>query len=75
MGDRLTSKRLANLCNDNMFIQLDSKMDRQEFSMLAYDAPKYPEIYKRLAEYEDIGTVEELKRLKEIVKELKYELE
>ena len=51
--ERLTVKRLARLCNDDMFVQLDSKMKRQEFDMLAYSAPKYPEIYKKLADYED----------------------
>lgn len=49
---RLTCKTLKVACDS--FISLDSKEERTKFRLLAEAAPKYEELYKRLAEYEDL---------------------
>lgn len=50
--DRMTNYRLASVC-DGSFVSLDDKEEFIKFKLLADLAPKYEELYKRLAEYED----------------------
>ena len=70
--ERLTNSRLEKCCD--YFVSFGSKESKREYRELAEDAPKYEQLYKRLAEYEKIGTVEEFKALKEIDEDvrLKY---
>lgn len=49
--ERLTNKKLKIACNH--FINLGSREEVAKYRMLAESAPKYEEIYKKLAEYED----------------------
>lgn len=64
MSERLTCKTLASVC-DGSFVQMDSKEKSVKFRLLAEQAPKYEQLYKRLSEYEEIGTAEEFRELKE----------
>lgn len=60
---RLTNNKLKTIC-DGYFVNLASKEEAVKYRMLVEDAPKYEELYRKLADYEDIGTVEEFKVLK-----------
>lgn len=50
--ERLTNKKLKTLC-DGSFVYFGSDEERVKYRMLAESAPKYEEIYKKLADYED----------------------
>lgn len=49
--ERMTSDKLKLVC-DNYFVSFGSKEEQMKYRMLAEAAPKYNELYKRLAEYE-----------------------
>ena len=49
---RLTNKKLKVACD--YFISFASKEERTKYRMLAESAPNYEEIYRKLAEYEDL---------------------
>ncbi len=49
--ERLTNPKLKMACDS--FISFASREERTKYRMMAESAPKYEEIYKRLAEYED----------------------
>ena len=59
--ERLTNKTLKVACDS--FVSFSSKEERAKYRMLAESAPKYEELYKRLAEYEDLEEQGLLKRL------------
>ena len=49
---RLTNKKLKTIC-DGYFVNFASKEEAVKYRMLAESAPKYEEIYRKLADYED----------------------
>ena len=49
---RLTNKKLKTIC-DGYFVNFASKEEAAKYRMLAESAPKYDEIYRKLADYED----------------------
>lgn len=49
--DRLTCDKLKTIC-DGYFVNLNSKEEATKYRMLAESAPKYEELYRKLAEYE-----------------------
>jgi hypothetical protein len=50
--ERLTNNVLKVACDS--FISFGSREERTKYRMLAEAAPKYEEIYKKLAEYENL---------------------
>ena len=50
--ERLTNKKLKTIC-DGYFVNFASKEEAVKYRLLAESAPKYEEIYKKLADYED----------------------
>lgn len=50
--ERLTCNKLKTIC-DGYFVNLASKEEATKYRILAETAPKYEEIYRKLAEYED----------------------
>lgn len=59
--ERLTNNALKIACD--YFVSFGSKEERAKYRMLAENAPKYEELYKKLAEYEDLEEQGLLKRL------------
>ena len=51
--DRLTCDKLKTIC-DGYFVNLNSKEEATKYRMLAESAPKYEELYRKLAEYEHL---------------------
>ena len=51
--DRLTCDKLKTIC-DGYFVNFASKEEATKYRMLAESAPKYEEVYKKLAEYEEL---------------------
>lgn len=51
--ERLTCNKLKTIC-DGYFVNLASKKETTKYRMLAETAPKYEELYRKLAEYEDL---------------------
>ena len=51
--ERLTCNKLKTIC-DGYFVNLASKEEATKYRILAETAPKYEEIYRKLAEYEDL---------------------
>lgn len=51
--ERLTCNKLNKLTAGCYFVNLASKEEATKYRMLAESAPKYEEIYKKLAEYEN----------------------
>ena len=49
--ERLTDKKLKAACG--YFVNFASKEEAVKYRMLAESAPKYEEIYRKLADYED----------------------
>lgn len=51
--DRLTCNKLKMVC-DGYYMSFGSDEERRRYRMLAEAAPKYEDLYKRLAEYEEL---------------------
>lgn len=64
--ERLTDNKLKTIC-DGYFVNFASNEEAVKYRMLAESAPKYEEIYRKLAEYED-------KQEQELLLELPYPL-